>query len=71
MFVCLVHPILGHTTAQSQQPHQKRHQCFSEHISAYLDYFQTEACSGRTYTTNERVLHIINRLHLTWRIATK
>jgi hypothetical protein len=62
---------LGQTTAQPQQPQQKRHQCFWEHISNYLNYFQTEACSSRTYTKNERVLLIISRLHLTWRDAIK
>jgi hypothetical protein len=64
--VRLVHPILGQTTTQPQQPQQKRHQHFSEHVSHYLDYFQTEACSGRFYSLNERVILIVSRLHIQW-----
>jgi hypothetical protein len=67
--VRLVHPLFGQTTTQPQQPQQNRHQHFSEHISNYLDYFQTEACSGRHYSLNKRVLLTISRLHLQWRDA--
>jgi hypothetical protein len=43
-----------------------------EHVSNCLDYyFQTEACSGRHYSIDERVILIICRLHLQWRDAMK
>jgi hypothetical protein len=69
--VRLVHPVLGQTTAQPPQPHQKKAQPFAEHIANYLDYFQSELCSGRTYSTNEHVILILSRLHPTWRDALK
>jgi hypothetical protein len=47
--VCLAHPLLGQFTAQKEQPQQHNIQPFSELISHYLDYFQSEACSGRYY----------------------
>jgi hypothetical protein len=56
--VRLVHPVLGQTTAQPAQPQQKKAQPFAEHIVNYLDYFQLELCSSRTYSTNERVILI-------------
>jgi hypothetical protein len=44
--VRLVHPVLGQTSAQPPQPQQKKVQPFYEHIANYLDYFQSELCSG-------------------------
>jgi hypothetical protein len=44
---------------------------FSEHVSNYLAYFHTEACSGRHYLLNERVILIVSRLHLQWRDVMK
>jgi hypothetical protein len=67
----LVHPVLGQTSAQPPQPQQKKDQPFAEHIANYLDYFQSELCSGRTYSTNERVILILSRMHPTWRDALK
>jgi hypothetical protein len=69
--VHLVHPLLRQTTTQPQQLRQKRHQHFSEHVSNYFDYLQTEACSSRHYSLNERVILIISRLHLQWCDAMK
>jgi hypothetical protein len=63
----LVHPLLGKSTSQPVQPQQKRTQWFSDHIVAYQNYFQTEASSGCHYSTNDRILLIISRLHITWR----
>jgi hypothetical protein len=65
--ISLVHPLLGQSTSQPIQPQQKRTQCFSDHIVAYQNYFQTEACSGHHCSTNDRILLIISRLHITWR----
>jgi hypothetical protein len=61
----LAHPLLGQVTAQKEQPQHQKSQSFAEHISYYLDYFQSEACSGRHYPLNERVLLILGRLHPT------
>jgi hypothetical protein len=75
--VRLVHPVLGQTTAQPSQPHphphpqQKKAHPFAEHIAKYLDYFQSELCSGRKYSINERVILILSHLHPTWRDALK
>jgi hypothetical protein len=43
----------------------------AEHIANYLEYFQSELCSGHTYSTNEHVILILSRLHPTWRDALK
>jgi hypothetical protein len=69
--VRLFHPVLGQTSAQPPQPQQKKAQPFAEHIANYLEYFQLELCSGRTYSTNERVILVLSRLHPTWRDALK
>jgi hypothetical protein len=69
--VRLVHPVLDQTTTHPPQPQQKKAQSFTEHIANYLDYFQSELCSGRKYSTNERVILILSRLHPTWRDALK
>jgi hypothetical protein len=53
----MAHPVLGKTTAQP--PHSKN-QPFSKHAENYLDYFQSEACSGQVYSLNERVILIIS-----------
>jgi hypothetical protein len=36
-----------------------------------MDYYQSEECSGRFYSDNEKVISIISRLHPTWRDAMK
>jgi hypothetical protein len=54
--ICLFHLFLGQTTAQPPQPQQKKAQPFVEHIVNYLDYFQSELCSGHKYSTNKRVI---------------
>jgi hypothetical protein len=69
--VRLVHPVLGKISAQPPKPQQKKAQPFAEHIANYLDYFQSELCSGGTYLTNERVIIVLSRLHPTWRDAMK
>jgi hypothetical protein len=66
--VRFINPLLGQTKTH---PQQKRHEHFSEHVSNYLDYFQTEACSGSHHSLNERVILVISRLHLQWRDAMK
>jgi hypothetical protein len=43
---CLAQPLLGQVAAQKEQPQHRKSQSFAEHISYYLDYFQSEACSG-------------------------
>jgi hypothetical protein len=60
----LAHPLLGQVTAQKEQPQHRKSQSFAEHISYYLDYFQSEACSSRHYILNERVLLILE-IHAT------
>jgi hypothetical protein len=67
----LAHPFLGQVTAQKEQPQHRKSQSFAEHISYYLDYFQSEACSGQHYPLNEWVLLILGRLHPTWRDVMK
>jgi hypothetical protein len=67
----LVHPVLGQTTAQPAQLMQKKGQPFAAHIVNYLDYFQSELCSGHVYSPNERILLIISRLNDTWRDTVK
>jgi hypothetical protein len=67
----LFHPVVGQTATQPPQPQQKKAQPFAEHIINYLEYFQSELCSSRTYSTNERVILILSRLHPTWRDAIK
>jgi hypothetical protein len=67
----LAHPLLGQVTAQNEQPQHCKSQPFSEHISHYIDYFQSEARSGCQYPLKKQVILIISRLHLTWRDATK
>jgi hypothetical protein len=69
--VRLAHPLLGQVTAQKEQPQHRKKQSFLEHISHYLNYFQSGACWGHHYPLIERVLLIIGRLHLTWRDAMK
>jgi hypothetical protein len=69
--VRLGHPVLGQTTAQPAQPMQKEGQPFAAHIVNYLDHFQSELCSGRVYSPNERILLIISRLNDTWRDTMK
>jgi hypothetical protein len=69
--VRLTHPLLGQVTAQKEQPQPRKSRPFSEHISQYIDYFQSEACSGHHYPLNERVILILSRLHLTWRDVMK
>jgi hypothetical protein len=44
--VRLFHPVLGQMTAHPVQPMQKKGQPFTAHIATYLDYFQSELCSG-------------------------
>jgi hypothetical protein len=67
----LAHPLLGQVTAQKEQPQHRKSQSFAEHISYYLDYFQSEACSSQHCPLNERVLLILGRLHPTWRNVMK
>jgi hypothetical protein len=65
----IVHIVLGQTTDQPSQPHQKKAQPFAQHIVNYIDYFQSELYSGRGYSTNERV--ITSWLHPMWRNTLK
>jgi hypothetical protein len=69
--VRMVHPALVQATAQQEQPSQSRSQPFAAHICRFIDYYQSEECSGRFYTDNEKVISIISRLHPTWRNALK
>jgi hypothetical protein len=69
--VRMVHPALGQATAQREQPSQLRSQSFEAHISRFMDYYQSEECSGRFYSENEKVISIISRLHPTWRDTIK
>jgi hypothetical protein len=69
--VRLVHPSLDQATAQPQQPIHKPTQDFAEHIANYRYYFQSEECSGRFYSLNEKIISIIDRLHPTWRDTMK
>jgi hypothetical protein len=64
--VHLTHPLLGQITDQKEQAQHQNSQHFSEHISHYIYYIQSEACSGRHYPLNERVILILGHLHLTW-----
>jgi hypothetical protein len=64
--VRMVHPALGQATAQREHPSQLRSQPFAAHISRFIDYYQSEECSGRFYSDNEKVISIISRLHPTW-----
>jgi hypothetical protein len=61
--VCMVHPLLGQVTTQLPQPAQRKNQSFSEHVTNCIGYFQSESCSGRKYSMNERVVLILSRLH--------
>jgi hypothetical protein len=36
-------------------------------VSNYIDYFQSESCSGHSYSTNERIILILSCLHPIWR----
>jgi hypothetical protein len=63
--VCMLHPILGQTATQPSQPQQSKSQPFAEHVSNYIDYFQSEACLGHTYALHEQVILILGRLHPT------
>jgi hypothetical protein len=63
----MVHPLIGQVTTQPPQPAQRKNQSFSEHVTNYIGYFQSESCSGRKYSMNERVVLILSRLHPTWR----
>jgi hypothetical protein len=36
-------------------------------MSNYIDYLQSEFCSDRSYSMNERVVFILSRLHPIWR----
>jgi hypothetical protein len=65
--VLMVHPLLGQVTTQPPQPAQRQNQSFSEHVMNYIGYFQSESCSGRKYSMNERVVLILSRLHPIWR----
>lgn len=65
--VRMVHPVLGQVTTQPSQPSQKKTQSFSEHVSNYVDYFQSESCSGRKYSPYEQVALILSRLHPIWK----
>jgi hypothetical protein len=69
--VRMVHPAIGQATTQREQPSQLRSQPFAAHISRFIDYFQSEECSGRFYWENEKVISIISRLHSTWCDAMK
>jgi hypothetical protein len=70
--VHMTHPVLGQTTAQPVHPlHTTKTQPFSEHVAHYLDYFQSEECSGCLYSLNERIVLIISRLHPDWRTTMK
>jgi hypothetical protein len=62
--VRLVHPVIGQTSAHTPQPQQKKAQPFVEHIVNYLDYFQSELCSGHTYSTNGSVIMILIHIHI-------
>jgi hypothetical protein len=44
--VCMVHSLLGQVTTQPPQPSQRKAQSFSEHVTNYIGYFQSESCSG-------------------------
>jgi hypothetical protein len=67
----LAHPLLGQVTVHKEQPQHHKSQSFSEHISHYINYFQSETCPCRHYPLNERVILIISRLHITWRDVVK
>jgi hypothetical protein len=69
--VRMVHPALGQARAQQEQPSQSRSQPFAAHICRFIDYYQSEECSGCFYTDNEKVISIISRLQPTWRDALK
>jgi hypothetical protein len=62
--VHMVHPLLGQVTTQ---PSQRKTQSFSEHVTNYIGYFQSESCSGRKYTMHKRVVLFLSRLHPIWR----
>jgi hypothetical protein len=67
----MVHPLLGQVTTQPSQPSQKKTQSFSEHVSNYVDYFQSESCLGRKYSPYEQVALSISRLYPIWKEATQ
>jgi hypothetical protein len=62
----LAHPLMGQVTAQKEKLQYRKSKPFSEHLSHYIDYFQSEACSGLHYWLNKRVVLVISHLHLTW-----
>jgi hypothetical protein len=53
------------------QPCQNKAQLFVEHIANYINYCQSELCSGHKYSINERIILILSRLHPMWRDALK
>jgi hypothetical protein len=65
--VRMVHPLLGQVTTQPPQPAQRKNQDFSEHVTNYIGYFQSESCSVQKYSMNERVVLILSLLHPIWR----
>jgi hypothetical protein len=67
--VRMVHPVLCQFTPNYSQPSQKKTQSFSEHVSNYDDYFQSESCWGRKYYPYEQVALILSRLHPIWKDA--
>jgi hypothetical protein len=58
------HPVRGQATTQPSHPSQKKTQSFYETCS--IHYFQSEACSGHTYTLSEEVILVFSRLHPLW-----
>jgi hypothetical protein len=69
--MCMAHPALGQATSQREQPSQLRSQYFAAHISRFMEYYQSEECSGRFYSENKTVISIMSRLHPTWCDAMK
>jgi hypothetical protein len=67
----------SHILFWAKSPHRRnihnieKIQPFSKHISHYIDYFQSEACSVHHYPLNEWVILVISHLHITWRDAIK
>jgi hypothetical protein len=57
--VRMVQKVLRQATTQPSQPYEKKTQFFSEHVSNYIDYFQSEACVGHTRTLHEQVVVLV------------
>jgi hypothetical protein len=69
--VRIFHPVLGQSTAQPAHSLQKKTKSFDEHVANYIDYFQSELCSGLHYSSSEQIILIISRLHPVWRDVIK